>query len=168
MELFVNRNYAGKRLKIGGQEFERGFWAHAPSVLVFELDGKYEWFETSFGLDALADRSGSSEFVIADSVEIGLAAGSRSAATWRCLLRDFPGRQTRHEIERELADGIWDGLESPRADGSALRSLCGGNRPDVSRCRGCERAGRCARAALESVQPCATLLSPGQSDSTNR
>jgi hypothetical protein len=54
MTLFVNRNYAGKPLKIGAREFARGFWAHAPSVLVFELDGKYQWFDTSFGLDALA------------------------------------------------------------------------------------------------------------------
>ena len=111
LELFVNRNYAGKALKIGSRAFERGFWAHAPSVLVFDLAGKYEWFETWFGLDALAVRSGSSEFVIGDSVE-SASPPALDANLHALLSRDFPGRQPRQEMEREFADGIWDGIVS--------------------------------------------------------
>ena len=111
MELFVNRNHAGQGLKIGTRDFERGFWAHAPSVLVFDLAGKYEWFETWFGLDVLANQPGSSAFVIGDSVES--ASPPDLDASLRALLsRDFPGRQPHQEMERELADGIWDGIVS--------------------------------------------------------
>ena len=109
MELFVNQNYQGKRLTIGVQEFARGYWAHAPSVMVFPLDGKYEWFETSFGLDGLAIQSGSSEFVIAESLA-DVSQQHLDARIRPLLWRDFPGRPVRHEIEREMADGIWEGL----------------------------------------------------------
>ncbi|MCX6922983.1 MAG: NPCBM/NEW2 domain-containing protein, partial [Verrucomicrobia bacterium] len=111
MELFVNRNYAGKGLKIGSREFARGFWAHAPSLLVFDLAGKYEWFETWFGLDVLATNPGSSEFIIADSV--AAASAPELDASLRALLnRDFPGPQPGQEMEHEFADGIWDGINS--------------------------------------------------------
>ena len=119
MELFVNRNYTGKPLKIGAQEFARGFWAHAPSVLVFKLDGKYDWFDTTFGLDALAVHTGSAEFALGDSVESALAATASQdwAARMKWLLaRDFPGRSERREMEREFADGIWEGVDSAVAD----------------------------------------------------
>ena len=115
LKLFVNENHAGKKLKIGDRRFAQGFWAHAPSMMIFDLEGKYEWFETSFGLDALASRSGSSEFVIAESREsAGLLKWSpaQEAQLKLLLLRDFPGRTFRHQIERELADGIWQGVNS--------------------------------------------------------
>ncbi|MHB8970566.1 MAG: NPCBM/NEW2 domain-containing protein [Pirellulaceae bacterium] len=106
MELFVNQNYVGKRLTIGTQEFAHGFWTHAPSVLVFPLDGQFEWFDASIGLDGLAVRSGSSEFVIAESLT-DVSPQHLDAHIRPLLWRDFPGRPVRHEIEREMADGIW-------------------------------------------------------------
>lgn len=115
MELFVNRNYAGKKLTIGQRQFDHGFWAHAPSRLVFNLDAKYEWFDTWFGLDAAAVVSGTSEFVIAESVESASLAESPGAMDARLkplLLRDFPAKQQRREIEREPADRLWDGVTS--------------------------------------------------------
>jgi hypothetical protein len=92
MTLFVNENYAGKRLSIGDRPFQRGFWAHAPSVLVFDLGGKYEWFDTWFGLDALAVQPGSSEFGIGEDAASATPRGAAEAA----LLR----------LARCLADGV--------------------------------------------------------------
>ena len=109
MTLFTNHNYADKPLKIGGQEFARGFWAHAPSVLVFDLAGKYEQFDTSFGLDVLATTPGSAEFMIADNAD---TATQEPAAVLQAILqRDFPDPAHRHAIDHEFADRIWDGVD---------------------------------------------------------
>jgi len=113
LRLFINENLTGKPLTIGGRQFERGFWAHAPSVLVFRLDGQYEWFDTWIGLDSLATQSGSSEFIVSDSVPAELAGIAELSGPLECQLRrDFPDRRLRHEIYRELTDGIWAEIES--------------------------------------------------------
>ncbi len=157
MELFVNRNYAGKALKIGSREFERGFWAHAPSVLVFDLAGKYEWFETWFGLDALAAQSGSSAFVIGDSVE-SASAPELDAGLRALLSRDFPGRQPRQEMECEFADGIWDGMvfrgAEPTPSASAMR------RPSFARwsCRANQPTACPASGTPKPSRLCATCI----------
>jgi hypothetical protein len=109
MTLFTDRNHAGKPLQIGGQEYARGFWAHAPSVMIFDLAGKFEQFDTSFGLDVLASSPGSAEFVIADSVD---AATQEPMAVLQAILqRDFPAPAQRDGIDHEFADRIWDGVD---------------------------------------------------------
>ncbi len=117
LELFTNRNYTGKKLKIGEREFDGGFWAHAPSRLVYNLDGKFEWFDTWFGLDALATVSGTSEFIIAADSESARLAENEPAGEiglQAMLQRDFPNPELQKEISRELSLGIWDGI---RPDG---------------------------------------------------
>ncbi|MCX6924640.1 MAG: hypothetical protein NT154_15710 [Verrucomicrobia bacterium] len=59
-------------------------------------------------------QTGSSEFQVAASLEdlTGLASGDLEKTLQSCLLADFPGRERRHEIEREMADGIWNGVQS--------------------------------------------------------
>jgi len=160
LRLFVNENLSGKRLKIGGKEFERGFWAHAPSVLEFHLDGKYKWFDTWIGLDKLAAGPGSSEFLVTDSsemAELALSQPGLDALLDALIQRDFAGSRRAakegllvaklaksiggqpkvlansattgmnssaarlsdaEQMQRELADGIWDGIDS--LDHSAL------------------------------------------------
>ncbi|MDR3197760.1 MAG: NPCBM/NEW2 domain-containing protein [Planctomycetaceae bacterium] len=55
-DLFTDQNYQGKPLSIAGESFKFGFWAHAPSILQFKLDGKYKRLETKVGLDSGSGR----------------------------------------------------------------------------------------------------------------
>jgi len=112
-ELFVNKNYEGKPLTVGGRTFAHGFWAHAPSEVGFALDGRYQWFETTIGLDSLATASGSVEFKILDAPESADAVQD----LWKLLARDFPDEPARTEIFWERKDGIWEGLDSEASDG---------------------------------------------------
>ncbi|MDR2346799.1 MAG: NPCBM/NEW2 domain-containing protein [Planctomycetaceae bacterium] len=54
--LLVDKNHQGKLLSIAGESFKFGFWAHAPSIIQFKLDGKYKRFETKVGLDSGSGR----------------------------------------------------------------------------------------------------------------
>ena len=47
-----NRSVWEKPLVIGGSRFVRGLGTHAPSKIVFALDGKYRRFQTWAGADA--------------------------------------------------------------------------------------------------------------------
>ena len=51
-ELSIDKNHLGNGLSIAGESIRYGFWAHAPSILHFKLDGKYTRFETKVGLDS--------------------------------------------------------------------------------------------------------------------
>ena len=63
--LLVGKNHMGETLRIGKNVYERGFWAHAPSLLHFKLDGSYQRFKASVGLDSHAQR-GSVVFHVLD------------------------------------------------------------------------------------------------------
>ncbi|MDR1486215.1 MAG: NPCBM/NEW2 domain-containing protein [Planctomycetaceae bacterium] len=54
--LFVDKNHANSQLSIANESFKFGFFAHAPSILHFKLDGKYKRFETKVGLDRGSQR----------------------------------------------------------------------------------------------------------------
>ena len=62
--LFVNRNHRGQPLPVPGKTFEKGFFAHGPSILHFKLNGKYTHFTTEVGLDKGAGTRGSVEFIV--------------------------------------------------------------------------------------------------------
>ena len=47
-------NHQGQPLSIAGEAMQFGFWAHAPSILHFNLEGKYTRFETNVGLDTIS------------------------------------------------------------------------------------------------------------------
>ncbi|MDO4551431.1 MAG: NPCBM/NEW2 domain-containing protein [Planctomycetia bacterium] len=61
--LLVNENHQKKSINIAGKVYEKGFFAHGPSVLHFKLEGKYESFEAEVGLDAGA-KNGTVEFLV--------------------------------------------------------------------------------------------------------
>jgi hypothetical protein len=61
----IDRNHQGSPLSIGGEAMQFGFWAHAPSILHFKLDGNYTRFETKVGLDTISQR-GTVVFQISD------------------------------------------------------------------------------------------------------
>ena len=49
--LLTDKNHQDQPLSITGEAMQFGYWAHAPSMLHFKLDGKYARFETKVGLD---------------------------------------------------------------------------------------------------------------------
>ena len=53
-----NRSVGEKPLMIGSQRYLRGLGTHAPSKIVFSLDGKYRRFQAWAGADANAGPSG--------------------------------------------------------------------------------------------------------------
>ena len=63
-KLFVNTNHQGGAINISGRTFERGFFAHGPSILHFKLAGAYTRFEAKVGIDGAAGKNGSSEFIV--------------------------------------------------------------------------------------------------------
>ena len=63
-KLYINTNQHAKPLKIAAKTFQKGFWAHGPSLLHFQLDGKYTRFEAKVGIDAGAGKAGSAEFIV--------------------------------------------------------------------------------------------------------
>ncbi len=60
--LVTNAGLSGGPLRIGKTTFKRGLLAHAPSALMFKLDGRYVRFEAFVGIGAGAGTSGSSSF----------------------------------------------------------------------------------------------------------
>jgi hypothetical protein len=60
-DLRVNRDHQDRPLTIAGREFTHGFWAHAPSLLHFRLDGRFQRFTVWVGLTPGAIR-GTVEF----------------------------------------------------------------------------------------------------------
>ena len=65
-QLIVNKNHVGEVLQVGKNVYETGFWAHAPSLLHFKLDGSYERFTVTVGLDKKHAIRGSVVFHILD------------------------------------------------------------------------------------------------------
>ena len=51
-------------LTIGERKFERGIGTHAYSKLVYELDGEYQVFAATIGIDAAAERHGDCVFIV--------------------------------------------------------------------------------------------------------
>ncbi len=47
----IDRNVRGAPLTVAGVAYEHGIGVHSRSVLIYELDGKYREFVTSFGID---------------------------------------------------------------------------------------------------------------------
>jgi formylglycine-generating enzyme required for sulfatase activity len=62
----MDRSHRGGPITIGPQTFRRGLGTHAPSQLVFKLDGKYEWLEAWVGIDVTAGQAGNVQFVVSD------------------------------------------------------------------------------------------------------
>jgi hypothetical protein len=62
-KLIVNKDHQDRPLGIAGRRFSRGFWAHGPSLLHFQLGASYERFTAWVGLTEGATR-GSVEFQV--------------------------------------------------------------------------------------------------------
>jgi hypothetical protein len=66
-----DRNVYKQTLRLGERSYDRGIGAHSHSELVFDLDGAYDSFTATIGIDAAADGKGDCVFVVqADGREL--------------------------------------------------------------------------------------------------
>lgn len=82
-QLLTDHNHQDKPLQVADQQFAFGYWAHAPSKLVFALDGAYTGFEAWVGIDAAAGSHGSVEFLVGPG-------DAELEAAWARLAEAFP------------------------------------------------------------------------------
>ena len=47
----INRNYEGKRIRVGGKKYSYAIGTHAPSMIVYDLPAGYDRFKATGGLD---------------------------------------------------------------------------------------------------------------------
>ncbi|MDX1926116.1 MAG: DUF1553 domain-containing protein [Pirellulaceae bacterium] len=47
----INRNYEGKRIRVGGKKYSYAIGTHAPSMIVYDLPAGYDHFKATGGLD---------------------------------------------------------------------------------------------------------------------
>ena len=58
----VDRNYEGKRIRVGGKKYSYAIGTHAPSMIVYDLPAGYDRFKVTGGLDnSGADQGGCGE-----------------------------------------------------------------------------------------------------------
>lgn len=68
--MLLNCDHKGDKIRVCGETFERGIFAHAPSVLHFQLDGKYVKFRARVGLVESASRGSASFEVHSEPVKM--------------------------------------------------------------------------------------------------
>lgn len=77
-EVGVDRAHGDRPLTIAGKTFAKGFYAHAPSVLHFKLDGRFARLETQVGIYSGSGERGSVEFeVTATAPKLAIAKDRR-------------------------------------------------------------------------------------------
>jgi len=112
-QLFTNRNQHGKPLSIAGETFSKGFWAHGPSLLHFQLDGKYTQFQAKVGIDTGAGGNGSVEFIVTSTPpkmpSRAQYAGKRaSRAKHPVLPKPSPAAEAPHRFNAHAAKKLLD------------------------------------------------------------
>ncbi len=116
---FDDRFRVGVLLQLGGRAYEKGLYAHSPSLYAFPLDGKWKRFRSAVGLRDGAHAQGSAVFIVlGDGRELGrsraLRAGDREelgvdvAGVRRLELRTEGGEGHNHNswaiwVEQEVS-----------------------------------------------------------------
>ncbi len=63
-ELGFDKSIQGNKLRIGSSKFEHGLGAHSVSEIVFDIGGKYKYFEAWVGVDMEATEQGTVRFKV--------------------------------------------------------------------------------------------------------
>lgn len=104
-QFHVNAAPSGAALKISDKTYAKGFYAHAPSVLHFKLDGKYARFRALVGIFTGSGKNGSVEFEVthAQPRSIPKPKPAGPVAVAPNLAR---ADQSPHQFNREAADQL--------------------------------------------------------------
>ena len=113
-KLLKNKDNTGNALRIGGKRFEHGFWAHAPSVLEFELGGRFVRFEAWVGISVAAGRNGSAEFLVHDKT---------LERAWRRIATAHPETVARFTEDTQGAPSAWFTSSGADIERAAIRRV---------------------------------------------
>ncbi|MBI5831950.1 MAG: NPCBM/NEW2 domain-containing protein [Armatimonadetes bacterium] len=103
--LGFDRSVEGKPLTLGGRVYEHGLGTHAPSTVEYDLDGCYERFEATVGVDDEMDYFGKSSLVFRVLVDGKLAFDSGlMGTTTEAKAVDVPLRGVR-QLRLVVSDG---------------------------------------------------------------
>ena len=125
--LTLNRNYRGEPLKLCGQVYPEGFWAHANSLIRLDAAGQFARFRALVGTDARADSPESKvHFAVYDGVplfwtqkRLSVRLSAQFKAYEAALRQDLGGGDGGHAA-------LLGGYERPTAALSrAIRARCG-------------------------------------------
>jgi alpha-galactosidase len=115
----------GRTLSIGGQEYEKGLGAHAPSAIEYYLGGACSTVRADVGVDDETTSSASSiTFEIwADDAKVAESGVLRSTDAALTLEADVGGATTLRLVVTDAGDG----KNSDHADWADARLTCGGS-----------------------------------------
>ncbi len=82
-KLVKDNDHRGQPLQVGGKKLRHGFWAHAPSLLGFQLSGEYKSFDVFVGIGSAAGKNGSAVF------HVSTGANYRQSL-WKSIQQGFP------------------------------------------------------------------------------
>ncbi len=82
-KLIEDKDHLGKPLQVGAKRFRHGFWAHAPSLLGFQLGGEYKSFSVYAGIGSAAGTNGSAHFHLSTGADY-------RQSLWNSIKQDFP------------------------------------------------------------------------------
>lgn len=97
----TDKNFEGDKLQIHGTKYDHGIIAHANSLLVYELNGEYDRFESSIGIDD-GSLGGSAVF------KVMVSNGAKEA---EALVKACP--EVKEKLGAFLGEPISDWLTSP-------------------------------------------------------
>jgi len=111
-KLYADRNQHGRPLMIGATTYKKGFWAHGPSVLHFQTDGKYSRFEAKVGIDVGAGKRGSVEFIVTN-IAPKMPKKFKGTRTPAVALKALPADKSPHTLNPQAAKALLDqGVET--------------------------------------------------------
>jgi len=98
--------------RIGGRDYPGSIWAHAPSLVTYQLDGSFDRFESAVGLEEVAGAQGSVQFA-ATAVSPADLAEAETTATTLDWYRS-PG-DTTYYVDADRGDDANDGTTEATA-----------------------------------------------------
>jgi hypothetical protein len=116
----LNKSIQGRPVEIQGVKYEHGIGAHANSRIVYDLEGRYERFEATVGVDAEMDSFGKSSVVfrvLVDGVETFNSGVMKNDTPPKTISVPVTGAG---ELEL-LAEDAGDGINGDHADWANAR-----------------------------------------------
>ncbi|MEJ0001470.1 MAG: NPCBM/NEW2 domain-containing protein [Verrucomicrobiota bacterium] len=101
-----NRSYSGNPLVVNGVTYPRGIGSHAPSEIVFALDGKHKQFAAQVGMDDNGGPTASAQFsVLLDGREAFASGPMRYHDAAKPVALDVTGVKELRLVTADIGDG---------------------------------------------------------------
>lgn len=105
----LDKSIQGKPIEIRGRKYAHGLGAHANSRIVYDLEGRYERFEATVGIDSEMDSFGKSSVifrVLVDGAEVFNSGVMRNSTPAKAVSVPLAGAGELELIAEDAGDGI--------------------------------------------------------------